>query len=978
MADGFLPLPAAKPTAGKPAPSLGTQNNGFLPLTPLPKGSQVPSGWHVTGHAGGITGFFQHLGGDVKDTVAGFPQGIVNTVEHPIGTAKAIGHSYAQTYGPLVHGHVNAFLHQLYGHPLGPILDVATIATLGGAGAARGANLLARARGVAAVTARDARIATARELTVPSFAKAAAKQGISQDTTSVLAAGSKPAEKVLVRTASRNPVIRGRQAAVNAGLNKLPAETPVFGSIARGTKALDRNAGAAANRVGLDSAQQLQNARIPFAKAYGRLNTVRQVAFHLIANGVHDPTMLADYWRAQKLAGHDVSDAAIQTIEHPQVQELVRNYQSDPKLANALAEGEKASAVLEKARLDRGLISQQTAAERPYFMLRTLHGAQHEVDANGHIQQIIDQPGKSIPEIAQGLAEQGHHQPFYLPMKANVNEAWRGGAPMRVFTKATLVPKNPIKRLSGTLLQKGMLSFHDSLSPEFLSTAKYAQRADLHDALMQHAVRLSSKEPLPAGWEFLKSKTGEHIAHTDQIRAEFEQHTGKSLREMDRSPFEFPKDFFTTTKASDPAIATDHVGGRLIVPSQAADALRIETRRMGALGRFLYSKPTVAWKHLVLGLRPAFGVNLTIGNHVLAMSQAPSIARFLGSYLNQLPGHLQSRLLGAKLSRETLARVFPEQLYGSFGHQEGYGAGSIRNVGKAAYQGVMPATIGIENFLRRALLESWARDEPAVRTAMRANGGDLNAALVKVHAEHPAVTQEISRRTDAAIGNYRNYSQLEQNVKQAIPFYGWQRHIARSTGRVLGEFPHRANVATKIGQQGFATQDQNLGPLPHYMGGSIGLAHLPGILGPMQAGRTALLQTHQWNPFNSAVDLSSLLTALVHGQAGAHSDVLAGGLNPFVQGAIEEITGRSLLSGSKIKNSGNLGLLGNLIVRSAQAVPQARLAAAAAGWAPKTKPTALNQNDFRTLLADWLGAPVKKTNLLAAHRLANLEGKPPR
>jgi hypothetical protein len=45
---------------------------------------------------------------------------------------------------------------------------------------------------------------------------------------------------------------------------------------------------------------------------------------------------------------------------------------------------------------------------------------------------------------------------------------------------------------------------------------------------------------------------------------------------------------------------------------------------------------------------------------------------------------------------------------------------------------------------------------------------------------------------------------------------------------------------------------------------------------------------------------------------------------------------------------------------------------------PTTKPGALYRKDLQTQLAAFLGAPVKKTNLASAARLAAKEGKPQR
>jgi len=83
-----------------------------------------------------------NLGSDVVDTVEGIPGGIVETIHHPIKTAEAIGHDYRNRYGPLFgyvtgEGDIGKFAASIKEHPLAPILDVATVATLGGGAAAK-------------------------------------------------------------------------------------------------------------------------------------------------------------------------------------------------------------------------------------------------------------------------------------------------------------------------------------------------------------------------------------------------------------------------------------------------------------------------------------------------------------------------------------------------------------------------------------------------------------------------------------------------------------------------------------------------------------------------------------------------------------------------------------------------------------------------------------------------------------------------
>lgn len=92
----------------------------------------------------GPLGFVGNLFGDVKDTVVGLPMGAVETVRNPIKSVKAMGGAAWQTWSPLFQGDFAKFGKQVYDHPLAPLLDVATVFTLGTSGAARGASALSK------------------------------------------------------------------------------------------------------------------------------------------------------------------------------------------------------------------------------------------------------------------------------------------------------------------------------------------------------------------------------------------------------------------------------------------------------------------------------------------------------------------------------------------------------------------------------------------------------------------------------------------------------------------------------------------------------------------------------------------------------------------------------------------------------------------------------------------------------------------
>lgn len=81
-----------------------------------------------------------NLVGDLVDTAESLGPGLLKTATtNPVDTAKAVGADYSRRYSPLLHGQFKKFGNEIVAHPLAPLLDVATVATLGsGAGVKAG------------------------------------------------------------------------------------------------------------------------------------------------------------------------------------------------------------------------------------------------------------------------------------------------------------------------------------------------------------------------------------------------------------------------------------------------------------------------------------------------------------------------------------------------------------------------------------------------------------------------------------------------------------------------------------------------------------------------------------------------------------------------------------------------------------------------------------------------------------------------
>jgi hypothetical protein len=92
-------------------------------------------------------GLVGNLAKDVGQAALGLPAGIAELVNHPIRSAENIVDVYKYTYGPLFQGDFDEFGDRVYEHPLGPILDLATLFTMGAAGAAKAGAVTAKAGG---------------------------------------------------------------------------------------------------------------------------------------------------------------------------------------------------------------------------------------------------------------------------------------------------------------------------------------------------------------------------------------------------------------------------------------------------------------------------------------------------------------------------------------------------------------------------------------------------------------------------------------------------------------------------------------------------------------------------------------------------------------------------------------------------------------------------------------------------------------
>lgn len=899
-------LSGSKGGSGLPSssslPSLSDALSGKSTSKPVPP----PSSHHT---------LFGNLIHDTENAVTGIVPGLVATAEHPERAGKALAANYAQTYGPLLHGQFGKFYANVHAHPLGPLLDAATVLALG-------AGLGAKA-GVLSSEAGD--------LIVPDLAKQIGQEG---------------GEDVVMRKTATNPLIRTRQMAVNKALNDPRLnDVPVVGSRAR----LARTVGRVAVKEGLS----LKLKAVPFTKAFSRLRDPEKAAWHLRMMQVdpHDYSQLLEQGAVKNPSGTEAAMRGV--LNEPKLNELFHT--PSPRLQDALTKGRALSDLMTKEKVARGYVEEGSAVTRPYLEQRILSGATH-VEGQGFV------GGKDVETLMRENAAKGDEQPSYVPHSAETGKLPRQSWAPQATAPA---PLGSTKLNTGTLFTKGMLNLKgDPLSAEFNRFTRHVQRGDVHGALME----VAAKEPVggpPLGYRFLKTTAG-------QKSAPYTVRAAASLKDALKGSEDKQSliDRFTTTNPEHADIATDGEGHRLIVPDDVAGALAHDAAPTKNLARtILYNKPTTIWKHLVLGLRPAYMANIVLSQHILGFLQRAGGGQGELAYLNHvIPG---ARL--GKLNDATLEDVMPEQASGSFAQSTGTTGG--RGVAAKVYQGVMPATMKAENWLRRLMVEGWAKSSPEIRAAMTRNGGDINQAMREVAKSDPHVLDEISQRVDHAQGNYRTYSPAEQKLRQIVPFYGWDKHIIQSTYRILAEHPLTANVGYNAGMYGTAVSNKEFGALPTYLQGIVKLGGLPKFMGPLN-GRTPVISTKAIGPFSADADILRTAEGLVHGRAGTSSE-MANDVNPLLTSLIQQITGRDIVTGTTVRDKLPFGLA-NVFIRAGLSVPQLAPLEDYFKMHPLGQsPNPVSQADWQSAIAAMLGTPVKKLDVPHANLVASKQGQPP-
>jgi len=291
-----------------------------------------------------------------------------------------------------------------------------------------------------------------------------------------------------------------------------------------------------------------------------------------------------------------------------------------------------------------------------------------------------------------------------------------------------------------------------------------------------------------------------------------------------------------------------------------------------------------------------------------------------------------------------------------------------------------------ENNLRSAALRTELRREGreagligrAVRTTnvlkrlrlMKGETVDLHRMYAELFETDPQMTQRIADAVGDGLGNYFDMTPFERNaVRNAVPFYSWNRVITGVVMRMPFDHPLKAGFLRAIALIGMEEADNTNGDTPDFLLGALSLRPgqinaLPGI--GHVPGRTPILTMQGINPLETVVGVIEAGEGAIGGDL---REVFNIGVSPMIAAPIEAVSGRSLFTGGESRTL-LPGVL-SLPERILRPLPPVKLLEKA--FNSNTRAEGLYEDTFMKELYGQLGIPIKQVNLETATKLANLE-----
>jgi hypothetical protein len=863
------------------------------------------------GGGGGFLGLLENAGSDIGSTITGLPRGIeslgsqaihtfrpsnltenvfsknptgispidaiLNSLRDPNkrnfaqdkrglggGTVAPFVGQERHIYGSALHGN----FHPLYQHPLQPLLDLATVATGGGALAAKGAEagLLGERLGSVANAER------------------------------VLKSGD------LAEPLNKARTLQGR--AIQQRFDRYSMENP--------DKAIVGANPRLARISTIRSVRQMARARMParlFQKVTAPLTHDEKFAFHIGAEGVPLPERISFYRNELEQNPTKVLRDYVHRLESPGVANVIEHPR--PEFTAALHEGKALEQKAGEHLMGSGELTAETRRDRAIMPQEALR-PDYPTPIEGNLVHPDFPTAFRFPHIGEEAGKPGL---FTTPNAASgLREARTPGF---------------LRHSEGVRLRTARLMTNpEVLTHDFLSTMRHAHLNDLRE----NVLRPVSKEldpslhggKLPDEHYFFEHRStrvprdvreqqalGQDLGVVDERGRETA--VGSLANQTVFSGHDMPLELRNKSVEQ-----LKEMGVRR-VPAAFAKKYQSNFAGTGRVMRNFVDKPLDVWRAITLNARPAWMVNNLVGNaaqYALRYAGLDGAAAYLRVLLHTEKGdgkivQLRNYTMRIPTLRRKYGRLFDEiapELHGSglysanvkITHGGVYAGTKLERAAasraakvigvpaKAVWYPIRAVGRGITSF-EKHFAEAVPREaamlrevEPVVHKLGLANQSVEDA----LHSLSPRDVELAVDRVNDYLGDFNSMNAAERRViKRIVPFESWYRVIVQVSAKFAVHYPGRVNLLHSIAQAYNADNRQ----LPSWLKGAI-------PLGAEKNGVQGMLTTQGLNPYQTVTQLSQ--------------DNPLGVLNPMLGAAIIGGTGVDPFNGSTYygpgSNSGHL------------------------------------------------------------------------
>lgn len=925
--------------------------------------------------------FLHNLASDVQDTITSLPRAVETVgsafyedMKHggPLLSHLTTGHSavgselvhpaiesYRYQYGPLFDGHPGRAWKRFEEHPLGPILDVASIFSAGGGAALRGARAGALG-GRAAEFANTPR--TLRYLDA--------------------------SEEV---RASNTLQGRARQAAMDKVGERYP-EAPLVGNAKRIRRIQERRA----HTRTLSHHRLIRQAQ----DAFGALTPEERSAVHVAAARVELPDRIR-YFRA--LASKNPEDRVLQQrvaqLERIPAETLTN---PRPEFVKAVNLARKVEEQAGEVAIATGKVSPESREARRFLEQRqmlTVKGDKGELAPQteslaAREQRIV--AGEQASTISPELG------PAFRVPHILLDDRGKAGS----FTTAKPRP-GKVKDLGvfsknrGLMLEAGRFATDpDLFTVDAARHLKYQHELDLQkDVLDPIAQPLDPS--LPGGKEpgeyYYRPSRGRRdttpIPRSVKQQEMVAQDLEANLPEHAVDQNVEARSAEVVSKHDPDAASIERLNekGVMRIPAGYGDAYLKQMRLTSGIVRRVVDQPLDWFRFLVLGLRPAWTVNNTLGNaflYAFGTNPVRAVPAFLRALLTLERGDDKvMQLWRWTKTRPTLrrkwGRVFEEVLPGL--HQGGFytSQATVTRAGMFEHEWQRSGLARAMRGAGKVVKSPWTTIHAVSRANVKLNQGAENlfrdaTAIERVkamttRAERANKTLEqvvrdgfTNRRGEMLVdevsdvlGDFNNLTRGErQIVRRIFPFYSWFKTIITVTGKLGARHPARIRMLNLLAMN---LPDQEL---PSWLQGSVEVPDWVPVLGGKEAGVQSVIATSAINPFNTVAQLGSVAGSAFEGGAPTGTANPLGLVNPYIGALVTGATGRDGFYGGTYYGPGaNRGWLGRAIGSQAN-LPQVALFEQLRG----DRGSKLYANTPLDYALNYAGVPIKRVRTKEARK----------